>query len=138
MAKNLLWKKLLDPDILKRGWHLSRLDVIRDFAEDLFSTDVFAIDLNNNILEISNKLFTDNYRPHKLFRIEVPKGSLGFRPGAVIHIEDRIVLYSIVLLIAEKIDDEFPDSVRSLRLERPIPKKGGLFKETSVIFVIFS
>lgn len=133
MTKNSLWDKLLKVKVLKHGWHLARNDVRNDFAEDLFSTDTFAIYLDRNIQEISNKLATDTYIPHALFRVEVPKGSLGFRPGAVIHIEDRIVLYSIVLLIAEKIDNEFTDSVYSWRLKKPIPKKGGIFKETSIL-----
>jgi len=73
---NSLWKKLLNENILLRGWHLARLDTRNDFAEDLFSTDSFGIGLNNRIKEISNRIRTGTYQSKPLMLLEVPKGSV--------------------------------------------------------------
>lgn len=132
MTIDKLWKQLLTPEILKRGWHLARLDTKQDFSEDLYSTDVYGTDLKSYIRETINRLSTDTYQPHPLLRMEVPKGSLGFRPGAVIPIQDRVVVSAIVLLLAPNIDKKLPDSVYSWRLKDPLPKGGSIFKETDI------
>ncbi|MHC4187915.1 MAG: RNA-directed DNA polymerase, partial [Planctomycetota bacterium] len=124
-----LWKELLTEEILIRGWHLARLDTKQDFAEDLYSTDVYSLDLNLRIKETISRLSTETFQPRPLLRLEVPKGSLGFRPGSVIPIQDRVVVSAIVFLIAEKVDRQFPDSVYSWRLKKPLPKKGPIFRE---------
>lgn len=127
-----LWEKLLDPKTLERGWHLARLDTKSDFAEDLFSTDTFGHGLGFRIQELSSRIKTESYQPRPLFRLEVPKGSLGFRPGSIIPIQDRVVVSSIILLIAEILDSRLPDSVYSWRLKRPIPKKGSIFEDSDI------
>jgi len=131
--ENILWERLLNPRTLKRGWHLARIDTRQDFIEDLYSTDVFAIELDRRIKETINRLKTETYQPQPLFRIEVPKGSLGFRPGTVVQIEDRMVTSAIMILIADSIDKIIPDSVYSWRVKRPIPKQGGIFIETTIL-----
>lgn len=132
-----LWKRLLQPNVMRRGWHLARRDTRQDFVEDLLSTDAYAVGLDLNIADCIDRLSTGTYRPRPLLRIEVPKGSLGFRPGTVPHIEDRLVLYALVLLLAEQVDDELPDAVYSWRIRRPLPKNGGIFRETSVLDLPF-
>lgn len=132
-----LWKNLLTDRVLKRGWHLARSDARQDFVEDLLSSDVYAVSLADNIRDCIERLSTETYRPRPLLRVEVPKGTLGLRPGTVPHIEDRLVLYSIVLLLAERADSELPDTVYSWRLRRPLPKKGGIFQESSAIDLPF-
>lgn len=127
-----LWNRLLTLEILRRGWHLARLDTRNDFAEDLYSTDVFGSDLGDQLQETLNRLKTGTYQPRPLFRIEVPKGALGFRPGSVIPIHDRVVLCSIVLLLAPGIDKLLPKSVYSWRLKKPIPKTGSIFRESEI------
>lgn len=130
MANNELWKILLRNRTIKRGWHLARDDKYKDFAEDLYSGDAFAIDLNLNTKEIVNRIRTDTYRPTPVFPVEVPKGSLGFRPGTVIPIQDRSIISAIVLLIAGDIDKFLPESVYSWRVKKPIPTNGSIFKES--------
>jgi retron-type reverse transcriptase len=137
MPSDNLMTQLLKPEILKRGWHLARLDTKHDFAEDLYSSDVFGTDLKLHIREIINRLQTGTYQPRPLLRMEVPKGSLGFRPGAVIPIQDRVVVSAIVLLIAPIIDKKFPKSVYSWRLKDPLPKTGAIFKETDIADIPF-
>ena len=112
-----LWEKLLEPKTLQRGWHLARLDTRNDFAEDLYSTDTFGHGLGYRIQELSSRLKTESYQPKPLFRLEVPKGSLGFRPGSIIPIQDRVVVCSIILLMSEVLDSKLPDSVYSWRLK---------------------
>lgn len=129
---NTLWRKITTTEVLKRGWHLARLDTKQDFTEDLYSTDSFGIDLDARLLEIINRLKTNTYQPQPLLRNEVPKGPLGFRPGAVIPIQDRVVVSSIIYLIAPSVDKAFPDSVYSWRIKEPLPKKGSIFKSTDI------
>ncbi len=129
---NKLWNELLTKDTITRGWHLARNDVKQDFAEDLYSTDVYALDLDLMVKETINRLMTNTYQPRPLFRIEVPKGPLTFRPGAVLPIQDRVVLSALVLLMAPVIDKKLPNSVFSWRLKDPLPQKGPIFKESDI------
>ena len=127
-----LWKELLTKETITRGWHLARLDAKQDFSEDLYSTDVYGLDLKHHVQEAINRIRTNTYQPRPLFRMEVPKGPLTFRPGAVVPIQDRVVLSAIVLLMAEDLDKKLPDSVYSWRLKKPVPKKGPIFRETDI------
>ena len=127
-----LWNKLLKEDTIKRGWHLARADAKQDFSENLYSTDIYGQDLENQVQETIRLLRTSTYQPHPLFQIEVPKGTLAFRPGAVIPINDRVVLSAVVLLMAEKLDHKLPDTVYSWRVKRPFPRKGAIFRETYI------
>ena len=129
---NKLWKELLTKEIITRGWHLARDDTRQDFSEDLYSTRTYALSLNLMVQETINRLSKNSYQQRPLFRIEVPKGPLAFRPGTVIHIQDRVILSAIVLLMAPPLDKKLPDSVFSWRLKNPIPKKGPIFRETDI------
>lgn len=127
-----LWEELLTKETITRGWHLARDDTRHDFSEDLYSADVYALDLSRIVQETINRLATNSYQPRPLFRIEVPKGPLAFRPGTVIPIQDRVVLSSLVLLMSPELDKILPDSVFSWRLKIPLPKKGSIFQETDI------
>lgn len=127
-----LWTQLLTKETLTRGWHLARADTQLDFAEDLYSTDAFAQTLPVQVEELINRVRTGTYQPLPLFRIEVPKGPLGFRPGSVVHIQDRVLLSAIILLIAGEIDKKLPNTTFSWRLKDPIPKKGAIFKNSDI------
>lgn len=127
-----LWQELLTEETLARGWHLARLDIRQDFSEELYSADVYGLDLKNNVCESINRIRTDTYQPRPLLRVEVPKSTLAFRPGAVIPITDRVVLSAIVLLMAPTIDAKLSKSVYSWRIKKPLPKKGGIFRESDI------
>lgn len=129
---DILFKTLSKPETLRKGWHLARLDTKQDFAEDLYSTDVFGHELHAQIQEISNRIQTDSYIPRPLLRMEVPKGRLGFRPGSVIPIQDRVLVSSIVYLLSPSIDEKLIDGVYSWRLKNPIPKSGPIFNEMKI------
>ena len=137
MAANELWGKLLQPRVLKHGWHLSRNDVRADFVEDHLSIDVLAGDLDENIREIAKRLATDTYEIRPLLRIDVPKGTLAVRPGSVPTLLDRVVLFSIILLLAPSIDEKFPDGVYSYRLKKEGSTRKSLFKDTDLIEIPF-
>ena len=137
MASDALWKKLLTPEVLKRGWHLTRNECRADFAQDFLAIEVFAIDLDQNIREISKRLATDTYQLQPLLRIDVPKGTLAVRPGAVLSIEDRIILHAIVSLIVSDIDKQFPEGVYSYRLKKHGNTKYSLFKDTDILNIPF-
>ena len=130
---NKLWEQLLDTKNLTRGWHLAR-KFKNDFIEELYTTDAFAANLSNYLREISNNLKAETYYPKPLIHIEVPKTTLAVRPGSSASLEDRIILNTIIYLIAKPIDDEMMDEVYSYRLKEKYRKnKENLFKESSAL-----
>jgi hypothetical protein len=132
MAENELWKELLSPASLKQGWHLARNDAKSNFFDAPFYTDTFTIAFEQNIHEISRRLATATYRPAAITFIDVPKSTLAIRPGSLPEIEDRVVLQTIVKLLAPKVDSELPDSVYSYRL-KAAPTSQSIFKESDVL-----
>lgn len=132
-ADNEFWERLLNPTTLRRGWDLARADSKRAFIEELYVIDAFAINLLNNLKEISNKIKAEAYRPKPLIQIEVPKNTLSVRPGSSVSLEDKIVLNAIVCLIVEPIDDKIIKGVYSYRLDRKNKKrKDSLFRKSGV------
>jgi hypothetical protein len=124
MADNELWDKLLSPDTLKAGWNLARNDAKNNFFDAPLYTDAFAISFQDNVLEIVKRLATNTYRPAPITCIDVPKSTLATRPGTLPDIEDRIVLQSIVRLLAPVADKKLSESVYSYRVrENPTPRQ---------------
>lgn len=131
-----LWHELVKTSSLRAGWHLTRAELRSDFAQRLLISDAFARDLDASIEEISRQLKTDTYTPRPLIRVNVPKGTLGIRPGSVMQLEDRVVLFSAVRLIAPIIDPHLPHFVYSYRLKDKI-EKTSLFRENDALDIPF-
>ncbi len=129
---NQLWNELLDIRELKKGWHQAHHEYRRDFAEDPLHVDAYAAALDRHLADIRHRLSRGRYRPRPALRCEVPKGPLGYRPGTVIDIEDRVVLYSAIRQIAPAIDEQLSDSVFSWRLKNPLPRSDWMFKDTTI------
>ena len=121
---------------MKAGWHLTRAELRKDFAERLLVEDAFALDLDGQINELVRQLATETFEPRPLIKIDVPKSNLAIRPGSILHIEDRVVLYCAMRLIAPKVDEHFSECVYSYRV-----KKGGdknaMFRENDVLDIPF-
>lgn len=128
---NRLWENLCRAEFLRKGWHLVRRDIRNDFAEDLLAVESFSAVLDENIKELSLRLMNETYEPSPLRPINIPKGSLGSRPGSLLPIADRIVLHTAILLIAPRIDATLSQRVYSYRVKEQV-KKGELFKESAV------
>ncbi len=127
-----LYKKLYDINILRRGWHLARSDSRNDFIYDSFRYSDFAFNLEENLLSISSSIKREQYYPKPLLTIDIPKSTLSVRPGSVISIEDRIVLFSIIDLISVKLDKKLPENVYSYRLKKKKDSKS-LFKDIEIL-----
>jgi len=97
---NRLYKKLSSINVLKRAWHLVRNDARTDFIPDNYRYSDFGFNLEDNLKCIQEDLLGESYYPKPLLEIDVPKSSLAVRPGSVPEIEDRIVTYAIIYLIA--------------------------------------
>ncbi len=67
--------------------------------------------------------------------VSLPKGSLGTRPGSYIAIEDRVVLWSLIKVIAPVIAKKISDDVYSCRLKAD-PLDGELFEENRISEVL--
>ena len=129
MAQNQLWKKLVDPKNLAKGWHLARAEIRQDFLNDPYYADKFTTHFEANLQEIAHRLISGTYAPQPITEIDVPKSSLAIRPGSVPQIEDRIVMQTVVLLLAPIADKSLPASVYSYRVKKK-PTKTALFKES--------
>ena len=128
-----LFKKLCDINLLKKAWHLARIDAKNSFMRDPYDYNDFAFNLNGQLKLICQSLQNGTYHPHPLLRIDVPKGTYSVRPGSLIDIGDATVLHAIVLLIAPKLDKKLPDSVFSYRYRPPSKKRKTIFKENEII-----
>ncbi|WP_421861583.1 reverse transcriptase domain-containing protein [Parvibaculum sp.] len=136
-GNNRLWHRLVaDNTALTAGWHLARNEVRGDFAEDIPMVDAFGYDHEAVLTEIRRSLATSTFEPKPLIKIDVPKGSLGIRPGSLISLHDRIVLFAILRLISRKLDQLLPDGVYSYRVKKG-EDRNSLFEETDVIDLPF-
>ena len=127
-----LYKRLDDLDLLRRGWHLARNDSRTDFMFDPYRYADYAFSLDDHLRAIGSAVKSGSYRPQPLRSIDVPKSSLSVRPGTVLAIEDKILLFAIACLIAPKLDRLLPDSVYSWRVKKD-PKKGELFEDHEIL-----
>lgn len=129
---NKLYKKLCSIDISERAWHLVRNDARTDFIHDTYRYSDFGFSLEDNLKSIQDDLIRENYYPKPLLEIDVPKSSLAVRPGSVPEIEDRIVTYAIIYLIAPYLDKKLPEGVYSYRL-KPGKVRDSLFHEHEIL-----
>jgi len=130
MVKNILYKKIVSEDNLIRAWDHVRYDTINDFTPDCFGYDDVGSNLNELIKIIHDRLSSHNYQAFPLKNIDVPKSTLAVRPGSVPEIEDRLVSYAIINIIAPKIDKKISDNVYSFSVRKDYKtSKSGLFEE---------
>lgn len=130
--ENRLWKQLLNNDSLLSGWHLARREAYLDSLEENNLLNAFADDLDNNIKEIRRRLQSETYRPYALRRIDLPKGNLSVRPGSVVAIPDKVVLLSIIRLVAPILDEKLSQAVYSYRIKKNYDQSS-MFLETDDI-----
>lgn len=123
-------------DVLKRAWHLVRNDARTDFIHDTYRYSDFGFNLEDNLKSIQEDLIRENYYPKPLLEIDVPKSSLAVRPGSVPEIEDRIVTYAIIYLIAPCLDKKLPEGVYSYRL-KPGEVRDRLFNDHEILIFPF-
>jgi hypothetical protein len=131
MAKDFC-SKLCDIDLLRRSWHLARDDSRADFVPDPFRHSDFAFHLDEHLKGISEDLSRDRYHPKPIVTIDVPKSTLSVRPGAILAIEDKVVLFAIACLIAPHVDKKIPENVYSWRVKKE-PGKKGLFHDHEIL-----
>jgi len=131
MGKDL-YQKLLSKDVLRRAWHLARSDSRTAFVMDPIRYNDFAFDLDDNLQGLKEALSSGDYHPRPLLKIDVPKSTLAVRPGSFPQIEDLIVGYAIVILIAPKIDKHLSEGVYSYRLKKK-PDRDSLFKDVQIL-----
>lgn len=127
-----LYNKLLSLSLLRRSWHLARSDSRGDFMIDAYRYEDFAFWLEDNLKIILTALERGDYHPRPLLKIDVPKSSLAVRPGSVLDIEDRIVLFAITCLIAPILDKKLPETVYSYRLKEKFDRDE-LFKDRELL-----
>jgi retron-type reverse transcriptase len=130
MVKNELYEKVISEDNLIRAWDHVRYDARDDYAPDVFGYGDVGSNLNGLLKTIHDRLSFDNYQASPLKHIDVPKSTLAVRPGSVPEIEDRIVSYAIINIIAPEIDNELSEGVYAFRVKKDYEtSKSGLFEE---------
>ncbi len=127
-----LYEQLLSLNVLRRAWHLARNDSRTAFVSDPIRYSDFAFDFDENLRRLRDALATDDYHPSPLLRIDVPKSTLSVRPGSFPQIEDLIVGFAIVILIAPKLDGCLPEGVYSYRLKEK-PDRDNLFRDVQIL-----
>ena len=133
---NKLWDELCVEKSLQKGWHLTRADMQRDFAKGPFSSEIFGYSSKENIKELLRLLKTGKYSPKPLIRVAIPKGTLGTRPGTILSVEDRVILFGALQLIAEPLDSKLNETVYSYRVKEG-KRKNSLFLEGDAIALPF-
>jgi hypothetical protein len=96
----------------------------------------FAFNLESHLLAISRALLAQTYRPQPLRTIDVPKSTLSVRPGSVLAIEDKIVLFAVACLTARSLDRLLPDGVYSWRVKKDA-KRDELFEDHEILRLPF-
>ncbi len=124
------YHKLSNLNLLKRAWHLARDDSRTDFMFDSFRFSDFGFHLDEYLHSISQSLQNQSYHPRPLLTIDIPKSSLSVRPGSVLSIEDKIVLFAIACLIAPPLDKKLPQTVYSWRVKN---KQRKLFDDHEIL-----
>ena len=127
-----LFSKLSDINLLRRAWHLARNDSRTDFMLDPYRFSDFGLHLDDYLQGLAQSLASGTYHPRPLLTIDVPKSSLSVRPGSVVEIEDRIVLFAIAYLIAPTLDKRLPPNVYSWRV-KDSPKQNELFHDHEIL-----
>ncbi len=113
-----LHRRLLSKDLLRRAWHWSVDDARSDFIGDPLAYYDFGFDLDGHLEALLRQLRHEPYRAQPLLRIDVPKAPLAVRPGSVPEMDDRIVAFAAIYLLAPAIDRRLPDTVYSFRLKK--------------------
>lgn len=133
---DLLFKKLCNEKLLKRAWHLARVDANAGFVEDPYHYNDYAFQIDKKLGALRDTIRDGTYHPRRLLRIDIPKDTYSVRPGTLIDINDLIVLYAITLLIAERLDKKLPDTVYSYRY-KPSMKRRTLFRDDEILEYTF-
>jgi hypothetical protein len=118
-----MFKKLLDPVIIKTGWHLAHGDSRDDFATDPLGYADFAFLKESRFQFIIEQIRSKRHRVARLTDIDLPKGDLSVRPGNVLPIEESTILHAAMYLIAPRIDHRLHDNVYSYRLAKDWRKR---------------
>lgn len=103
---------------LRRAWHVARDDARSDFVTDSYHLNDFAYALEEHLNYLSGSLTSEAYLPRPATIINIPKSTLLSRPGSLLDIEDRIVLFSILELIGPTLDQTLRPNVKSSRVRK--------------------
>jgi len=131
-----LYDNLSNIVLLRRAWHLARDDSRTDFMFDPYRFSDFAFRLDEHLEQIARSIRSGTYHPNPLLTIDVPKSSLSVRPGSVLAIEDKIVMFAIASLIAPRLDKNLPDTVYSWRVKKGTNSKR-LFEDHEILKLPF-
>lgn len=127
MAENL-FKKLLSIDTLKKAWHYVCDDARDSFMPDFLRYQDFEARLDDNLKRLSQELSTNSYQPQPLLQIDIPKSTLTVRPGSVLEVQDHVVVFAIMYILAPIIDSKMSEFVYSSRLKKDYKKADQLFE----------
>lgn len=103
---------------LRRAWHVARDDTRIDYVPDPFRHTDFGYNVDSFLHSLSESLRARMYRPKPLVPVDSPKSRLFNRPGVVLDIEDRTVLFSVLELIGPTLDKLLPEEVKSSRVKK--------------------
>jgi len=89
-----------------------------DFVQDVIRNQDFVVKVKEHLKAIEYQLKNDSFSPSAPLFIDIPKQRLSVRPGSIVSIQDRIVGYALVTVLAPIMDRLLPDNVYSYRLKK--------------------
>lgn len=108
---------LINYDLLKECYE--ELDGSKATGLDKVTKDMYYENLEENLIEIVNKLKTKSYRPSPARKVNIPKANGKLRSLAIANFEDKIVQLAIKKLVEAIFEPKFPNNMFGFR-----PKTG--------------
>ncbi len=105
-----------DPKNLGLALNFAKDSAKKFFIPDFFRHQDFVHNSKRLLHDISIRLQNNEYSPHSILSVDIPKSGLTTRPGSIIEFADLVVLFSIICSLIEELDAKLPDNVYSFRL----------------------
>jgi len=108
--------RLLNPGMLLLAWN--GIDKKAAIADDDITVEEYALDLENNLQKLCERLKAKRYKTKLTKRRYIPKGNGGTRPLGIPALEDKIVQKAASLILEAIYEQDFLDCSYGYRPER--------------------
>lgn len=107
---------LLTPELLRLAF--GRLKRNKAPGVDEVTVEDYAADLENNLLDLLQRLHCGSYRPKPSLRRDIPKGNGKTRPLGIAAVEEKLVQRAVVMILERIYEADFCDTSYGFRPRR--------------------
>lgn len=100
--------EIVDDLDFNRAFRRVKHDSQYDFIQFPIELKLYEAFFNENIKSLKELIKQGSYTPQRLRKIWVPKKNYFVRPGAIPHLEDRILFQALVDNVARKLEQQLP------------------------------